>query len=59
MLIIGWVLLVMAKWPQLKRKEFLEWGVVSASKATKRLYKRSYGTMLTGLFLVLFSEFIS
>lgn len=54
--IIGWMFLVRAKWPNLKKLEFMSFGSEGVPAKELKFYKTAYALIACGVFLILFSR---
>jgi hypothetical protein len=54
---VGWLILVLAKWPQIVSGEFFKFGSEGLPPVNKRLYVVSYLAMIVATALLIFSHF--
>ena len=57
LMVIGWVLLVRSKWPQLRGGDLSTFGVSQANAKNRNLYWASYIVMVSGYLLSTFSGY--
>lgn len=54
--ILGWIFLVRAKWPNLKKLEFMSFGSGGLPAKESRFYKIAYALIACGMILILLSN---
>lgn len=54
-MVVGYGMLVRAKWSQIRGGDFFSWGISSDSRNRKLIYFLSYPTMIVGLLMACFS----
>lgn len=54
--ILGWMFLVRAKWPNVKKLEFMSFGSEGLPAKESKFYKMAYALIACGVILILFSR---